>query len=342
LMLARPLGLLRVFPVRAAGLQGLEWEEAGEATSVDLAADAFIVVKTADERWESTRVEATTHPEWPEDEFGDLLVYDHEQRLWASVFDHAGSETSDYVGSTLDISLAEALSRGGPLVLYSREHVHFDEGEDAAICGELTLDFKFLEFVPGELCGDKNVLCVKVDTVSLPYDCSGHAQLRARLGEVVKTTPIGHEATEHEGSLVVSDLLRDVIHRSNDKGLSVDDIADITALDPDNVAEVLDGGEVEEQAVVAKTRRLVHLDSCLFLLVDAALLDSEEAPCLELTIADRKGQALSSTAVPLSQVAEAEEMTLTDIHEMQTEEGGDVSAHVVLTLMGTHVGSLHA
>lgn len=328
LMLAKPLGLLRVTAVSAAGLQGPDWEEAGKE-----AASAYVVVKTADERWESSAAEAEGDPAWPEGDAGDLFVYDHEQRLWASVFDHDSSESSDFIGASKDISLVDALANEGPLTLYSREHVGFADEEEAVTCGELTLGFQFLEFVPGELCGDKYVLCVKVDTISMPADCGGHAQLRVALaGSSPKATPVGKEATEHEGSIVVSDLLCDVIRRSSAKGLSAEDIAEITALEADEVAAVLEGGEVPEEAVVAKTRRLIRVDACLFLPFSPELLDSES---LELTVADRRGQEIASTHVPLLDLTEAEDLTVSDLHAMETETGGEVNAHVSLILMGT-------
>jgi len=334
MMLAKPLGMLRVSAVSADGLRAPDWEEAGKE-----AADAYVVVRTADERWESSTVEGACDPVWPDGEFGDLFVYDHEQRIWATVFDHDSSETSDFVGVSRDMSLSEALSSEGSLALYAREHVREGEDEDleADTRGQLTLDCRFLEFVPDDLCGDRLVLCVKVDTISLPPEFPGEAQLAAKVGEGgSKATPFGREVAEHEGSVVVSDLLRDVIVRSGEKGLSVEDIADITALDVADVSSVLEGGEVAEEAVLAKTRRLVRVEACLFLPLSAESVSSE---LVELTVADRTGRRLASTEIALADLAEADHFTLADALTMATDEGAELEAHVSLHLMGTRMAS---
>jgi len=327
LMIAKPLGLLRVTAVRAEGLSSPDWEGAGKE-----AADAYVVVKSADQRWESSTVEGSQDPEWPE-ESGDLFVYDHEQRIWASVFDHDHMETTDFLGASKDHSIREVLQSDGAMMLHSTEHAEDDDD----LRGELTMRFRFLEFVLDELCGDKLVLCVKVDTLSLPPHFAGRAQLIARIDAagLVKATSFGREAVRHEGSVVVSDLLRDVVVRAAAKGLSVEDIAEITALDGDDVDAVLGGGEVAEDAVLAKTRRLVHVESCLFLAFPAELM--EEGVTVELEVADKKGTVLASEQFSLSTLTEDEHFSSDQLLEMPcTDEGEDsVEAHVRLTLMGT-------
>merc|ERR1711972_1304033 len=109
--------------MRASNLRAPDWEAVGKE-----AADAYVVVKTADERWESTVVAGTCEPEWPEDEWSDLFVYDREQRVWASVFDHDHGETGDFLGATRDISICDALSNEDDFTLHAREHAI--EGDD--------------------------------------------------------------------------------------------------------------------------------------------------------------------------------------------------------------------
>eukprot|EP00927_Polykrikos_kofoidii_P065353 TRINITY_DN61111_c0_g1_i1.p1 TRINITY_DN61111_c0_g1~~TRINITY_DN61111_c0_g1_i1.p1 ORF type:complete len:564 (-),score=84.44 TRINITY_DN61111_c0_g1_i1:41-1732(-) len=329
LMHAKPLGILRVTATSATNLQAPDWAHVDKDV-----ADAYVVVRTADERWESSTVEATSEPVWPEDEYGDLFIYDRDQRIWATVFDHDHSETCDFVGATKDISISEALDLQEELTLYAKEHVgQEEEVDEAEIRGKLSLGFRFLEFVPGELCGDKIVLCVKVHAISLPPEFGGTAQLIAKLETgSSKATPVAKEVVEYAGSVVVSDLLRDVIKRADAKGLAIEDIAEITGLDADDVASVVGGGEVTEEAVISKTRRIIHVDSCLFMPFSAETLDSES---VEVTIADKKGTPLASKSFSMIDLAEAEDLTIAELHTMPSASGEEVEAHVSLTLMGS-------
>lgn len=328
IMHARPLGFLRVRALSATGLQAPTWEDVGKDS-----ADAYVVVKTADERWESSTVEGSCDPVWPEEDTGDLFVYDYDQRIWATVYDHDHANACDFVGATKDISLATAIHTQDGLALYAEEHVSQEDADEVPIRGELRLGFNFFEFVPGQICGDKLVLCVKVHTIALPAEFGGEAQLVARLETSgPKATAVGKELAEHEGSVAVSDLLRDVIKRSAAKGLSIDDVAEITALDVHDVTAVLEGGEVAEEAVVAKTRRMVQVNSCLFFIFAAELVESES---VTLTVVDKKGRTLASTSVALPDVLESENLTMAELFTMHAEGGEEVAAHINLVLMGT-------
>lgn len=335
IMHAKPLGMLRVGVMSAEGLQVPQRPDSDKDV-----ADAYVVLKTVDERWQSSTAEGSCDPTWSEEERGDLLVYDREQRLWATVLDRdQESETGDVIGVTADLPLHMALSfppEGSPLTLYAREHV-VDEAEDTR--GELTLNFRFLEFLPGEISGDKLVLCVKVHNIALPMELApgGRVQLQAKLktsGRKVHATPVGKEAAVHAGSLVVSDVLRDVIRRASDKGLSVEDIAEIAAVKTDDVEAVLQGGDVAEETVNARTRSLAQIDSCLYLPFPAEMLDVES---VELTVADKKGGPLASLSVSMSNLAEAEGLTQAEVFTMPTANGEEeIEAHISLSLLGTH------
>lgn len=352
LMLAKPMGLLRVANLQAAALQSPDWEEASKET-----ADAYVVVKTADQRWESSTIQGSRDPVWPEDEFGDLLIYDLEQRVWASVFDHDHDETCDFVGASKDLSVGDALGNSDALVLHPTVHAATEDAQEEDPRGEVSMSFNLLEFVPAELCGDRFVVCVKVSALSLPARFGGRARLVASLSSgQTKETPLGREAVRHEGSLAISELLRDVVQRADARGLSPEDIAEITALSEEDVAAVLGGGEVAEETVLAKTRRLVRVDACLFFPFSPGLLSAdgdepsdEDAELegrgdLKLAVLDRAGRQLASASVPLSSIADADHLTLTELVAMPLAEAVDegdadeiIEAHVSLSLMGTRM-----
>merc|ERR1711920_431542 len=99
-----------------------------------------------------------------------------------------------------------------------------------------------------------------------------------------------------------------------------------------DVNAVLEGGEVTEEAVVAKTRRLVHVDACLFIPFSTDLVASES---VTLDVVDKKGQMLVSVEIPLADLADAENLTMADLHTMSDDDGKEVDAHISLILMGT-------
>lgn len=342
LMLAKPVGLLRVLPAFVGELRSPDWDGAGKDT-----ADAYVVVKSADQIWESAVVEGTCDPEWDQDSFGDMFVYDLEQRVWASVCDNDHAfETSDFIGATRDLTIREALMHEGPLTLHPTVHSATTDDAEADSRGKLTMAFQLNEFVTNELCGDRYALCVRVDGISLPARLGGRARLSATLSNgQAKATSLGRELVRHEGSLAVSDLLRDVARRADAKGLDAADIAEITAVSEEDVAAVLGGGEVEEQAVLARTRRVVRVDECMFFSFPAHELageDGNEGLTLELFVKGGKGEPLSSVSVQLATLADAEDLTVSELFSMRPsdidecqEDAEMIEAKVSLSLMGT-------
>lgn len=150
-----PEGVLRIRIMRASGLQASDVSLGGGSS------DPFVRVKLGNQTRKTPVISKTLEPEWSRENTFDFLVYDHDQRVEITVFDHDKVGGDDLLGEIPKTSVQDLIGANFSQMEHSVDLVgEDDEGGEGG--GTLTFYVEWLDALgDGELCnsaGAKSIL----------------------------------------------------------------------------------------------------------------------------------------------------------------------------------------
>lgn len=329
----KPIGLMRIHVTRASGLKGLDWRLFGKRTS-----DPYVYVKLAGETWKSSIIKKTCDPVWPDNEFGEFLVYDREQRLQITVYDSDMMDSDDLLGVVPTMMLGKALHVRRPVKLCAtpqeaeREYASEDEDDDdspsGASCGTLEFKCVMLRLCSGEFCGDRYVLKVKIDEIGLPQSFTDAIFMTVHVAGTAKSSRSGKDVASKRAQ--VDDTVQQIIRRMHEQcSLDVATIAVATNLKEEVVASVISGKAGE-------CSRVVKIGSHLFFPMPPELVESG---VLELVLESKRKKKVAKVAshsIRLAEIAAASDHKLKGPFQMVFEDFTSIAdAQISLALLGT-------
>jgi len=325
--LPTPLGLLRVRVRSASGLQGADWSLWGKSTS-----DAFVRIRLGDASWQSTTVKDTCDPVWPEtDDPGHFIVHDREQKVLIEVFDDDQIGADDLIGVAQGICVADAVGPAESIPLYEKaaDVSGAEAPEEAKRCGNVTLDFDFLDLVPGEVCGDIAMLRIKVDEVFLPPKTGDAAQIIAKVAGLERRTLLVKAAPPASG---LPQLMQGAATKLAARGMEAEEIAEVLGIEASIIESLVDGSSVDKEQIKEGTPHKVPVETILYMPMQLGIL---EEGVVELEIKGTEGRSIASVSKPLAEIQQADASTLPGPIVVTAEDGGTVTAQISLALFGT-------
>lgn len=336
----KPLSVLQVRVVRAKDLPSSDWSLLGKATS-----DPYVVLTVGGTEYRSSVVPKTLNPEWPADGHSNhmhFMVFDRDQQIACSVWDYDDLTPDDLLGVTRHMSVKEALDHDGALHLFSKNPEDVDNATDEITPeGQLWLEFTELDVAPGVLVGEKLILTVKIDEITIPANVS----IKSAKVRVVITPPEGSDAHAETASrrncvsppgvvrrtkeAVTSrnKTLEEVIRRCSTQGVPIETICAVTDLAPAMVQSVL-----QKQGKVSTTSTtVVEVEATMYIPIPSEVASWN----IELTIIQNGEQPLATFSVPMDDLIKAENKHLPGPYELPLKDSErSMEAEIALSLSG--------
>jgi len=301
-----PMGVLRATALRASGLKASDWSAFSKSTS-----DPYVALKLAEVEWHSSTVMKTCDPTWRTDDVCDFVVFDRSQKLSVEVFDEDKLSKDDFLGAARPLLIGEALGESEEgIPLYEDP-----EKDEIPKNGSVKLRFDWLELMPGSVGPDGCLALFEFRQLRLPAEFGTQAAVSVKVGCVEKSIPLVFAAEQQPlpaSAASADEALQQVVLRCGETGLDRKTIATITGLDPDRVAQLLDGaslcqGEVPPQmkTCLSKAPGIFDLNRMLYVPISpAALADG----AVEIRAVGKGAKVLSSAALSLQDVVVAPSM----------------------------------
>lgn len=336
LSMPKPLGVLRVAAVKAAGLTGADLHLFSKATS-----DPYVKVTLADREWRSSTVKETCDPTWTEEDCHDFIVFDRDQKLSIQVYDEDRMSRDDLLGGAKPLMVSEALESSlVPIALLEDVTPHCS---DAARRGDVTLRFEWLKLIPGQLGTMGSCLVVEVHKIILPTELGRAAAFSVKIGDEERRTPV--VAAAPKAIAGTTQALQEVVTRCKENGIDCPTTVKITGLTEECVAELrgekkrVPGAEEaagKEAAGLKFAKSTLDVERVLYLPVSA---DYVQCGALDLSVLDIKGKkVLGKGSLELKEVIASPGLTYSpsDPHGIWLigEGGQKVQVQVTVSLLG--------
>jgi len=330
----RPVGLLRLSVVRATSLVNKDWSLTGKNKS-----DPYVLVQLGGERWQSPTISDNLNPEWPAPgNCQDYLVFAREQLLNIQLFDEDLGGQSDSLGRVVPFPLARIFEEGPELTLPLTGDGDVNSGSSVTIRGEW-LDLRFGPCDGVEATAGPSQLVVGIairEVTGLGVDAAYPFIVKARLAagdsdkgaqekETLPSVPFARQ-------YAVAARLQKIVKKLNSKGMTTEDIADVTDLHEVAVKEFLEGTAADSKNVQASADRAATLPQFKKILYFLVPSEGPEARAwtLHLELQDKKQRSLGSTDISVGDVLDAESGMLNGPWELA--EGVQLEGYVLYAL----------
>eukprot|EP00927_Polykrikos_kofoidii_P077408 TRINITY_DN74347_c0_g1_i1.p1 TRINITY_DN74347_c0_g1~~TRINITY_DN74347_c0_g1_i1.p1 ORF type:complete len:648 (-),score=112.48 TRINITY_DN74347_c0_g1_i1:121-1938(-) len=307
-----PLGFLSITVKSAKDLQAGSNDK--KFTLFGRSTNAFVELQVGGQVWTSSTVHDSCNPVWPASESTEMLFFDRDQKLFITVWNGDNLSKDAVIGHVEAKSISRSIkSSGVPLSLYNTRVGHserqasikrLDTVDHEDRCGQLTLDIKCFELNPMVSCTSSStcILRAKIDEVYLPKVCGDEVKVVLTVNNTI-TQETYVEAVPQMTKTEITEtdrVVRKVVSGLHSKGMSANDIAEVTLLDEKEVTTLIDNLNPAESVVKERRRaaRRIEVEACLYMLLPIALL---QAGTLEVSLSDREGNAVAQILkVPLA------------------------------------------